>query len=292
MASAGNDRFLLMFTPEQWTPLEQFIRFMGPPFPVNRPLSHSVRSCDSHIRKFKILANLANRLYPGIDEDLAELKENGYTSNARSNEYSAVVETLACELYAALDCLRTTLYHIYRNVQGIQNSSTKKLFDKAISSSYGVGFPETIRLLLSQAADDWFPKLRKLRTELTHGGTGSCHKDKVSTQIRYIHEGLGDGYRAYIIDNIHSEINAFASGTLNLIYSIFQQLYNQLDPSDTTQFCGIYKGRVYSRTAIPEQPPTQSMGTCTAYSWFNNEPDLACPLREECGAYKRAHARS
>jgi hypothetical protein len=287
MSSVGHDQFLLMFAPEHWSPLELFIRFNGLPYPRTNAFYYSVRACDSHIRKFKILANLANRIYPSIDEDLAELEKNGYTNCARSNEYSAVVETLACELYASLDCLRTVLFHIYRQVKGIQDSSTQKLFNRAKNSEYGPEFPEQIRTLLAHSTDDWFPKLCDLRTELTHGGTGSCHKDKISGTVHYMHEGLGDGPRAYVQEDIAAEINKYATGVTDLIYSIFSYFYTQLENNKSELVCGIYKGRFYQRLSTPEAVPTRNMGTCLSAEWFHKEPDYACPRLDTCKAYKR-----
>lgn len=288
MPPPGHDRFLLAFAPEQWTPIDRFRKFFGSPFKSSRPLTLAMNACSGHIQKFSILASLANRLQQGLSEDEQELRREGYSPVLRSQEYAAVVESLVCELYAALDGLRGALHYIYRDVQGIQNKSTKKLFEKAQAHSYGVGFPEEINRLLAQAGNSWFPRLRTLRTELTHGGVGSCHKNKDSQKIFYMHEGLGDSQRAYVVDDITAEVNTFARGALGLIQDIFNILYSQLDQNESFQVCGIYKGRIFQRMAAPEVPPKNTMGRCHSFSWFENEAGFECPLRAKCSAYKRA----
>jgi hypothetical protein len=242
--------------------------------------------------KFNTLTKLANRVFPAIEQDLSELASKGYTNAERSKEFSAIVETLICELYCALDCLRTTLYFSFRKTRGIQDSSTERMFRKAKENAYGPEFPSLYNDLLIAAADDWFSRLRLLRTELMHGGTGSCHRDNTSQKTMYIHEGLGDSGKAFIIEDIHAEINIFAKGVHGLVYSIFDDMYKSLESINSQHVCGFFKGRIYQRYAIPEPVPHSQMGKCMSFEWFEKELDYICPLKKACKAYGRGNPRS
>jgi hypothetical protein len=282
--------FGLIFVPERWSSITKFRQLMGPPFEVNRELQKGVSSAENHLSKFGVLAGLANWLKERLPEDQAELAEKGHTPATRSKEFAALIESLFCELYAALDGVRRTLYAAYRNVKGVQNESTQKLFKRANENKYGPEFPEDIRAALAAAFVSWFPRLRSLRTEVTHGDIGSCHVNEQSGTVFYMHGGLGSATRALVIEDVVAELNQHRASVSGLVEDVFRSLYSKLEPVERTAFCGIYKGRFYQREVAPTADLTFNSGRCKSRTWFEKEPGYECPLRQNCGAYQRAVA--
>jgi hypothetical protein len=283
--------FGLMFTPEQWSSITKFRRMMGPPFEINRELQKGVSSAENHLAKFTVLAGLANRLGERLAEDQAELDQKGHSPAIRSKEFAALIESLFCELYAVLDGVRRTLYAAYRNVAGVQNASNEKLFKRASENGYGSEFPESIRTALAAAYVSWFPKLRLIRTEVTHGDIGSCHLDEKSETVRYMHSGLGSRTKALVIEDVIAELNQHWMSVSELVENIFSSLCSKLEPIERTTFCGVYKGRFYQRDVAPSAVMTFNSGRCKSIAWFEKEPGHECPLRQHCGAYQRAISR-
>ena len=277
--------FVLIFAPERWSSIAKFRQMMGSPFKVNRELQKGVSSAENHLSKFGVLAGLANRLKERLPEDQAELAEKGYTPAIRSREFAALVESLFCELYAALDGVRRTLYAAYKNVKGVQNQSIKKLFERANENKYGPEFPEDIRAALAAAFVSWFPRLRSIRTEVTHGDIGSCHLNEDSGKVFYMHGGLGPATRALVIEDVVAELNQNWASVFELVEDIFRSLCAKLEPVERTAFCGIYKGRCYQRKVAPAADLTFNSGRCRSCAWFENEPGYECPLRHSCGAH-------
>jgi hypothetical protein len=282
--------FGLMFAPERWTSITKFRQMMGPPFEINRELQKGVSSAENHLAKFAILAGLAKRLKERLTEDQAELAEKGHTPAIRSKEFAALIEALFCELYAALDGVRRTLYAAYKKVKSVQNESTEKLFKRAAENKYGAEFPEEIRAALASAFATWFPKLRSIRREVTHGDIGSCHVNEQTQAVFYMHAGLGSATRALVIDDVVEELNQKLTGVSELIEIIFRYLCSKLQPVERTVFCGIYKGRMYQRDVAPSPDLSFGSGRCKSRAWFEKESEYACPLRQNCGAYQRAVA--
>jgi len=283
-----NQMFLLEFAPEHWDALTKLSRFLGPPFSNIRTASYGLRACRGHLDKFDTIASVANRLVPGIKEDWAELQEHGYSPSTRSKESAALYELTVCELYSALDGLRTALYGIYRNMQGVQNSSNEKLFKRAAENKYGVGFPTEINIALSAAYNDWFPRLKALRTELQHGQIGSCHHDKETAKIVYMNSGIIVDGRAFIIEDLPEFLNHKRQHIDQLVETICQYLFTQLEPVESRQICGIYKARWYGRDVSPSQSLSFANGVCHSHEWFDNEAGCRCPLADNCVPYKRA----
>lgn len=280
--------FLLMFAPEQWTFAQRFLQFMGPPFEVKFDLSLGARTASSHTAKYRVLAGLANRLRQQLNEDDAELKSKGHSSAIRSKEYAALIETMFCELYASLDGIRRLLFAAFRNVQGVQNKSTEKLFVRAKENGYGVGFPADITAILATAYDTWFVRLRNIRTEVTHGDIGSCHVDASTQKVSYMHIDLGTSNKSLVIDDIESELNTLFENVIALNEGIFASLCTKLVPEERTVLCGIYKGRAYQRNVAFSPTLTFNDGCCTSLQWFHAAPGIECPLRDNCGAYQSA----
>lgn len=279
-----SDTFGLFFTPDQWSAARRFSQFIGRPF-NDREVEKGTRSTLSHLNKFDTLAALANRLVPRLSEDQVELERDGHSAAARGREFAALMETLVCELYASLDGVRRAVFGAYRTVQAVQNSSTEKLFKRAAEWEYGETFPEEVRAVLASAYSEWFPSLKKLRTELTHGDIGSCHLDANSGAVRYVHGGLGTGSRAMVVEDIVDRVNGFAAGVLRVAEAVFAHLYSNLESDERQIMCGIYKGRIYERLVKPEARLTFNSGQCFSKSWFDLAPGFECPLRSRCGAY-------
>jgi hypothetical protein len=277
-----------MFAPEQWTPVTLFRHFMGPPFEISRELTRGVNAAENHLRKYSTLAGLANRLRSCLLEDEAELEAKGYSSAIRSREYAALIETLFCELYASLDGVRQTLFSAYRKVRGVQNSSTERLFTRAKSRGYGSDFPVDICDLLTAAYDSWFPRLRSIRTEVTHGDIGMCHLNEDSGRIRYIHNGLEPKAGGFAIDDLDAELNSQAQSVAILIDKIFASLCSKLIPVERQTVCGFYKGRCYERFVAFNPSVSFNDGRCISLKWFQAEPGYECPMQSNCGAFRNA----
>jgi hypothetical protein len=244
--------FGLVFIPEQWSSVRKFRQFMGPPFKVDRDLATGANAAENHLEKFSVLAGLANRLKDQLAEDATELAERGHTPASRSKEFAALVEALFCELYAVLDGIRRTLFSTCNKVRGVQNKSTERLFKKAKDKEYGSEFPEDIRAALASAFDSWFPRLRSIRTEVTHGGIGSCHLDPKTDKICYIHGGLGSATRAFVIEDVVEELNGKAGSVTALVETVYRLLFSLLEPVDRRVMCGFYKARCYERVPLSE----------------------------------------
>ena len=203
----------------------------------------------------------------------------------RGREFAALTETLICELYAALDGTRRAIFGAYRREQGVQNESTKKLFSRATGNTYGAGFPEVVRLALCDGDATWFPSLRRLRSEVTHGEVGSCHLDMDTGTVNYMHTALGKDTRALVIKDVIGSVNEFSTNVRGLVDTVFGHLYSRLEPREFRVMCGIYNGRLYERIVRPEGTLTFHSGRCASKAWFQTEPRLECPLRVRCGAY-------
>jgi hypothetical protein len=284
--------FGLTFAPWRWSAMERLRPFVGPPFKVERDVRKGVRMSDGHLGKFRILVRLANDHAPTMEQDRAELEAHGHTPALRSKEYAALVETLICSLYSAIDGIRLAIYGAYKGISKVQKGSNGELFDLASKKNYGPGFPEPIRAALDEANKTWFPDLRKYRTELIHGEVGSCHLDSKTDKIIYMHSALGSATRALVIKDICAELSRLHASVFDLAEKVYGYLFTQLEPVTRRTICGFYKGRVYERDVAPSPGLSLDSGTCRSLTWFEKEPGYECPLRGECGAYARALAET
>lgn len=279
--------FSLFFAPEQWLKVRLFRQFLGPPFPEHPELVKGSAAVENHLSKFQHLARLASRMRPTLSEDETELIESGYTQAHRSHEYAAVIETLFCELYACLDGVRRSIYGTYKKVRGVQNDSTEKLFARAFRNEYGPEFPEDIRVLMARAYETWFPELRRIRTEVTHGEVGYCHVDRDSGTVTYVHPALRQGDRALVIEKVADKLNVLSQQVVGLTEHLFGFWCDQLYPVERRVVCGIWNGRFYQRDVAPERDVTSASGRCYSVWWFRSSPEHACPLAASCPAFAR-----
>jgi hypothetical protein len=280
-----SDKFMLYFDPRRWSPERRFSHFLGPPFSVDVPLSRGVNAVVSHLEKYDILVELATDLIPLLEKDEEELNETGFTSGIGGRKFGALIEAMFSELYSTLDGVRQVVYSIYRGVRGVQNESTYKLFQRAGKSQYGDDFPSALRGALADAYTSWFPRLRLLRSENTHGQIGGCHLSK--KRIQYVHRGLKENERALIIEDIVEYLNQLGRHIRKLVDWLFSFLYEKLEPVERSSLCGVYRERIYERMVAPSADLSFADGRCLSVNWFSKEPELACPLRERCGAYTR-----
>jgi hypothetical protein len=237
--------------------------------------------------KVAVLWRVLERLRPNLVIDRDELDRLGATNNSYSQEFAAVCEAIICALYSALDGLRTFIFGAYRRVQGVQDSSNGKLFDRAKQSHYGSGFPEEVRALLATAANTWFPPLREIRTELTHGCTGSCHLDTDTNLIRYFNTGIIREGRSYFHNDIENLLRESEANIRELVEGIASIHLAQLVPTPQFHMCGMYRGRWYGRMVAVSHTVSSLDGHCLSYDWFETEDGYFCPLAKQCPAYER-----
>ncbi|MEW6492573.1 MAG: hypothetical protein AB1589_08700 [Cyanobacteriota bacterium] len=274
------------YMPEQWDYVDRFAKWYGVPFKDSRALSNGLKTITGHRDKFKTLAERATLLVPELVEERQLLDRRGYSSGAKASEFTSIIETLICELYSCLDGLRNTIHAIYKDVRGVQKKSTEKLFKNAMEGKYGDGFPPEIYALLRAGYEDWFPELRRLRVELTHGRVGTCSMQDDS-RISYMHYGLGSEDNVFIIEDIIDWINTHANHVNSLLNTICKFWFDQLEPREVIEMCGVHQGRFIGRAIVITEPVNQDSGLCIFRHAFEEEPDWACPLRDSCTAYER-----
>ncbi len=224
---------------------------------------------------------------PSLALDREELELIGATSNVNSKEFAAIGESAICALYSALDGLRTFLFGTYRRIQGVQNGSNGRLFERAKRASYGPGFPEEVRALLATAYDSWFPSLRRFRTELTHGSTGSCHLDVTSQRIRYINGGFAQGGPAFVLEDFEHMLRETDQNIRALIEAVAALHFAKLAPMPRFVICGTYRAHWYGRLVAASATVNSNDGHCLSYDWFETADGYYCPLAKKCAAYQR-----
>jgi hypothetical protein len=156
------------------------------------------------------------------------------------------------------------------------------------SNEYGLGFPEELRLPLAAAYTTWFPRLRKIRTEVTHGDIGYCGPNPTTKAVYYMHIGLGSRNQAFVIEDVITEVNQISQSVRELVEAVFGYLYSRLEPVERRIGCGVYQGHFYERLVAPVQNLSFNSGHCYSKKWFDNKPGMECPIREQCGAYETA----
>jgi hypothetical protein len=286
MTGKVSDKFVLFFDPSQWTAARRLQVFVGPP--LSHPeVRRGAEAAMSHLEKYQVLAGLANRLVTTLREDQEELDRYGYSPAQRSKEFAALIEVLACELYSAIDGVRRALYGTYKGVNGVRKDSNDKMFDNASNRKYGPEFPGTLRAALDAANLSWFKRLRALRTEVTHGSTGSCTLNRETGTVSYFHCRLGSERSTLIDADIVGRLNEYQKHVTALTEIVFSHLYTLIHPREERAVCGIYKGRLYERTVTVGEDLTFASGACYSKKWFLSESEHACPLSDRCPAFLR-----
>jgi hypothetical protein len=178
------------------------------------------------------------------------------------------------------------LFSIYRKVRGIQNESTYKLFLRASKHAYDIGLPVEVLAPLADAANTWFPLLRLLRSENTHGQVGNCFLAEDRIYVTYMHQGIRVADKCLVIEDIVEKVSTLAANVAHLIDQVFEFLYHQLFPVEREALCGIYKARMYVRMVAPDPAIAFASGRCMSVNWFSKQPEYDCPEKQRCGAFQ------
>jgi hypothetical protein len=275
--------FIVTFYPEGWNHAKKFQAFLGSPFPVKGELKKGTNTVNGHFQRLQHVLTIANRILVTLPEDARELDETGMSPALRCQEFALLVETMYCEMYSCLDGLRRCVYGIYRNVRKVQNGSTEKFFK--LAPEYGPEFPESFRSKLTDSYGSWFPQLREIRTEVTHGEVGSCYFDRDKKTVTYFQPGINRNERDLIVEDVVSKLNELQENVNELVEHFFKFWYQQLEVRERVVHCGMWNAKMYARIVAPEPGLTFASGCCDSVNWFKDEPHYACPMRENCGAY-------
>lgn len=100
-----------------------------------------LRDCERHLNRAIVYGRIVARLRPNLVHGREELEKYGGSDDLNSEEYAAVCEAIIATLYSALDGLRTFLFGAYRKVQGVQNGSNGKLFERAKNKNMAQASP-------------------------------------------------------------------------------------------------------------------------------------------------------
>lgn len=273
-----------LFAPELWGEVDKFKQFYEQTHTFKPDVKKTVSGVKGHFNKAIALRNLAVKLAPNMKIDNAELKEKGFTNAVNSHEFSAVVEEVFTEFYSSIDCARKVIVAIYKQCQGIPDS-TRKFFSRAAHGEIG-GFPA--ELTEAFAAAIWYDELRDIRDELTHSDIGSCHQPSGVEGICYMHQGLVRNAKPLRIPDVFKKIEELIVGVDRFLNQIFNFLNQGLKVEPTEVFCGIFHGRGYTRKLAIADRIDLNSGECQSNQWFDADSALRCPLASSCGAYSRA----
>jgi hypothetical protein len=283
------ERGVRTYAPEYWGSLEKFSRFYSGTYSFSPLGQRSVSGAINHFRKGLTLRDLAIKLIPNLEIDESELKQHGFTHAINSRELSAVVEGVIMEIYSSLDCTRKIITEIYSKYRGVPANSTRKFFAKIKNDKDKVDerFPQQLIFAVDEAV--WYEELRRIRDELTHLDTGSCHKDKETGKVMYMHTGLGFDEKSLIIDDIMQKMEQIIDDVNQFTGRVFAYLLTQLKDEPMIQVCGFFNARVYTRYVSPSEAVDFHGGVCDAKRWFELEENPTCVYANECGAYKNSN---
>ena len=231
MMGANEDKVtttIIMFAPDIWGEVLKFRHFANSTYNLPPYADVALAGVDGHYHKYVILMGLAQRLAPKLVEDHEELTNQGYSEATRSHELAAIIDTLFCELYSAVDCTRTVIGSIYRKSQNVPTNSTSKLFKNAGKNIIDENVPFEIRNALEDGQNNWFPRLKKIRDAINHSDVGSCsdHEGKIS----YYHTRLGTtNYNILVTDDVFQEVSKYADHVNKFLGSVFHSLNGTLD---------------------------------------------------------------
>jgi hypothetical protein len=277
---------LLHFAPERWGTIERFIRFHRTTHAFDRHVGRRLSGILGNSEKTSRLLTVIRDLMPKLEEDEQHLRDNGFSAASRSREIGAVVEAAFCSLYSTLDCFRVVFGAVFINHCGVK-ASTRGTFQNGHNGKLDEGIPEPIREQF-RLSKTWFDELRKLRDEMTHSDVGSCHRNRETGSLSYIHSGLGTAHRALVIEDVVAKIEWFRETINTFLGNVFQILNEALKDETTEQFCGIFNARLYQRYVKPSEATNFHGGRCKSMEWFDINGNPICPLRDRCGAYTRA----
>jgi hypothetical protein len=277
---------VIIFSPRNWGSLQRFEHFYPTTYSFDRNTQYAIKGAANHFYKALHLFNLAKEFSPRLNEDNAELEKNGYTDSVRSNELSALVEAIILEFYSSIDCTRHIVTTIYKNHRGVKQS-TRKFFQAAFKGTVAETVPLDIREAFKTAG--WYPGLRRIRDSLTHSDIGSCRLDKTTQSVSYMHAGLGDNKRAFVIKDIFEYMDTLNAQINQFTGKVFNCLNGTLLDKELLQMCGIFNGFAYSRFVKPSDAVDFNSGRCNP--WFDSSSIACCPFADKCTAYKNKRDR-
>ncbi len=274
---------VILFYPEKWGEVTKFRHFFHSTYKFNPTVHSALGGVEGHFQKYSILIRLADHLVPNLVEDKEELEKHGQSDCLRSKELAAIIETLFCELYSAVDCARQVVGGVYGKYQGIPSNSTSKLFQNASDNKLDARIPIEIINELKIANTDWFPELRRIRNKVIHSDVGSCAEQ--DGKIVYWNNHLIEE-KSNVIEDSLNEIRKYAEKVNKTLGIIFRSLNSTLANKEMIVFCGIFDGLVYERIVESGKVKDFNSGICKSYKWFEKEDRKTCPFSNICGAYK------
>jgi hypothetical protein len=277
---------LLHFSPQHWGEFERFTQFWTTTYSFDRMTQKRLRGIYGHYRKAGYLFQIAKRIAPSLDLDAEQLKEHGYSPAHNAKELAAIIESVFCEQYCVLDCCRAVLCGVYPNHKGIKKS-TRSTFQNAHKGELDDKIPLTIRETIANTID-WYPKLLRLRDELTHSNVGSCHRDEKTGNVMYMHDGLGTPDKSLVIEDVFADLKMYFDVINQMLGVVFRELNRTLIDSPIEMMCGVFGGRFYQRIVSPSQAIDTHGGICKSHVWFDLEEHPDCPFKDGCQAYLRA----
>lgn len=272
---------LILFDPQKWGTQQRFQHFYSTTYSFDRSTQYSISGSGNHFYKALAIIEVAKEFSPRLSEDQAEFEEKGYTNSIRSNQLSALIEASILEFYSSIDCTRHVVTTIYKKHRGVKES-TRKFFQAVFDDRIAETVPSEIRDAFKAA--QWYNELRRIRDALTHSDIGSCHLDKTSQTISYMHSELGDNNRAFVIKDILEYLDTLKIQVNQFTGEVFKCLNVTLLDKEVKQICGIFNGFIYSRFVRPSEAINFSSGRCNA--WFDNSAAI-CPFADKCDAYNR-----
>jgi hypothetical protein len=271
------------FAPEQWGQVDRFATFFAASFPEATSIERrAVPGVRNHFRKALVLRALAIRIAPMLAIDSQQLHDKGYTPADHAVELAAVVENVFTEIYSSVDCTRRVVSARYP-VRGMPDS-TRRTFTRVRSGALDNVLPAELLSAFKEA--DWYDPLRVLRDELTHSDIGSVNHNAATGRVSYMHMGLGNSERAFIIEDIFGRMDADIDAVNLFLGKVFYHLNTLLKDSPTVQLCGMHEGKALIREIRPEPTITFDSGKCLAVAWIEVDGKPVCPLL--CGAYWNA----
>ncbi len=279
-----SDSKVILFAPNRWGTLERFKHFHEPTYPFTWHTQQALSGAANHFNKAVILLQVSREHAKTLPEDTMQLEKYGYTPAQRGRELSALIESILLELYSSVDCTRAVITSIYQKHEGVRQS-TRKFFQSVAKGKVADTVPAEIRDAFASA--QWYMDLLRIRDALTHWDIGSCHLDKKSGTIFYMHPGLGTNNSALVIEDIFSHVQGLVTHINQFIGKLFHYLNGTLKDDEVWQWCGIFGGRLYSRWVRPSEAKNFNSGRCDAFKWFEKEENPNCPFMQECEAYGR-----
>jgi hypothetical protein len=257
---------------------------LGDPLPTTPKAYEGLDICLHHQNKVTTFARLAQRVVPNLPKDREELDQTGASRNEYATEFGVLIESMLCEMYSSLDGLGLFLCAVFPKARRLQHKSNEKLFRLAKENQYSPDFPESVRLAMAKAYNDWFPRLRNMRLQITHRSGGFFHLDK-KNKVVYFHGSLRQ--KPEIIDDVVGVVNGLEEKVRSFLEGIAEYFVLRLAPKPRLYPCGTYRARIYMRMVAPAPTLDVHSGHCASWNWFEKDPELFCPLAKECGAYKR-----